>query len=234
MRFKNKLIGSCIIGLSLATSHHALQASPLNSTLEQASYAVGVDLANNLQIQGINLDTDAFLLGLRDSLTAQNLKLSPEQMQSALTRFQEELELSRNEELQAQAEQNLAKGQAFLTANAQQEGVITLPSGLQYRVLEQGEGPNPTKDDVIIAHYRGELIDGTEFDSSYNRGIPIQFALANVIPGWQEVIQLMQPGAKWQVFIPSDLAYGLQGAGSMIGPNETLIFEIHFITTAAN
>ncbi|AHF01650.1 membrane protein [Thiomicrospira aerophila AL3] len=234
MRFKQKLIGSCIIGLSLATSHHAIQASPLSSTLEQASYAVGVDLANNLQMQGINLDTDAFLLGLRDSLTAQNLKLSPEQMQSALTRFQEELELSRNAELQALAEQNLAKGQAFLAENVQQEGIVTLPSGLQYRVIEEGEGANPTTDDVIIAHYRGELIDGTEFDSSYNRGIPIQFALANVIPGWQEVIQLMQPGAKWQVFIPSDLAYGLQGAGSMIGPNETLIFEIHFITTAAN
>ena len=232
MRFKQKLIGICIIGLSLATTHNAIQASPLSSTLEQASYAVGVDLANNLKMQGINLDTDAFLLGLRDSLTAQNLKLSSEQMQSALTRFQEELELSRNTELQALAEQNLAKGQAFLTENAQQEGVVTLPSGLQYRVLEQGEGPNPTKDDVIIAHYRGELIDGTEFDSSYNRGIPIQFALANVIPGWQEVIQLMQPGAKWQVFIPSELGYGLQGAGSMIGPNETLIFEIHFITTA--
>lgn len=231
MRFKQTLIASMIAGLAFATTS---QANSLDSTLEQASYAVGVDLANNLQMQGINLDTDAFLLGLRDSLTAQNLKLTAEQMQTALARFQEELELSRNTELQALAEQNLAKGEAFLAENALKEGIVTLPSGLQYRIIEQGEGPNPNTDDVIIAHYRGELIDGTEFDSSYNRGVPIQFALANVIPGWQEVIQLMQPGAKWQVFIPSDLAYGLQGAGNMIGPNETLIFEIHFITTAAN
>ncbi|AEG31232.1 FKBP-type peptidyl-prolyl cis-trans isomerase N-terminal domain-containing protein [Thiomicrospira cyclica] len=234
MRFKQKLLTSFILSLGITASVNASQSSPLNSTLEQASYAVGVDLANNLQMQGINLDTDAFLLGLRDSLTAQNLKLTADEMQAALTRFQEELELSRNSELQALAEQNLAKGEAFLAENAQKEGVVTLPSGVQYRIIEEGEGPNPTTEDVIIAHYRGELIDGTEFDSSYNRGVPIQFALANVIPGWQEVIQLMQPGATWQVFIPSDMAYGLQGAGNMIGPNETLIFEINFIVTAAD
>lgn len=231
MSLNQKMLVSIMIGLSSITLSHA---SSLETTEQQASYAVGVDLANNLQVQGITLDTDAFLLGLRDSLTAQNLKLSEEQMQSALTRFQQELELSRNAELQQQAEQNLAKGQAFLADNANKEGIITLASGLQYRVIEQGAGPNPTLDDVIIAHYRGQLIDGTEFDSSYNRGTPIQFALNNVIPGWQEVLQMMEPGAKWQVFIPSDLAYGLQGAGNMIGPNETLIFEIHFITTAVN
>lgn len=234
MRFKKKLLASFILSLGITATAHASQTSSLNTTLEQASYAVGVDLANNLQMQGINLDTDAFLQGLRDSLTAQNLKLTAEEMQAALARFQEELELSRNSELQALAEQNLAKGEAFLAENAQKEGVVTLPSGVQYRVIEQGEGPNPTTDDVIIAHYRGQLIDGTEFDSSFNRGVPIQFALANVIPGWQEIIQLMQPGAIWQVFIPSDMAYGLQGAGNMIGPNETLIFEINFITTAAD
>ncbi|SFR59907.1 FKBP-type peptidyl-prolyl cis-trans isomerase [Thiomicrospira sp. ALE5] len=230
MRVKTKLLITAFISLGLSSGH----ASSLTTTSEQASYAVGVDLANNLQAQGINLDTDAFLTGLRDSLTGQALKLTPEQMQSALTRFQDELEISRNSELQALAEENLAKGEAFLAENAKKEGVVTLDSGLQYRIIEQGEGPKPTKDDVIIAHYRGELIDGTEFDSSFNRGTPIQFSLANVIPGWQEIIQLMQPGAKWQVFIPSQLAYGLQGAGNMIGPNETLIFEIHFITTAAD
>ncbi|WFE68136.1 FKBP-type peptidyl-prolyl cis-trans isomerase [Thiomicrospira sp. R3] len=202
-------------------------------TLDQkASYSIGVDLANNLKTQGIELEIDAFLQGLGDSLRSNELKLSKQQMATAISDFTRSLEMKQNERYAALAKQNLERGQAFLAENKTKRGIIQLDSGLQYRVIEEGKGEKATLDDVIIAHYRGQLIDGTEFDSSYNRGVPIEFKLNSVIPGWQEALQLMKAGSKWEVFIPSELAYAERGAGSLIGPNEVLVFEIHFITTA--
>lgn len=221
---------SLVLAGSLAFSSIAI--AQLNTTEQRASYAIGTDLANNLISQGIELSVDAFLLGLEDQLKSNPLKLSEAEMADAIREFMTLLESKQNEQLKTLAEDNLKKGQAFLAENKKKPDVVTLDSGLQYRVIEKGEGSKPKDSDKIIAHYRGRLIDGTEFDSSYNRGTPIQFELSGVIPGWQQAIKLMQPGAKWEVFIPADLAYGMQGAGNAIGPNETLIFEIHFITTA--
>jgi FKBP-type peptidyl-prolyl cis-trans isomerase FklB len=225
-------------------SRHLLLASSLAfssttfaglSTAEQrASYAIGVDLANNLTSQGIELSVDAFLQGLGDHLRGQSLALTEHEMANAIREFTRGLEMKQNERLAALADENLKKGQDFLAQNKKKSGVVTLDSGLQYLVIEPGKGTPPTDKDRIIAHYRGKLIDGTEFDSSYNRGTPIEFELGGVIPGWQQALKLMKPGAKWEIFVPADLAYGIQGAGNVIGPNEVLVFEIHFIVTAVN
>lgn len=215
-----------------ALSFSGMASASLSTTEQKASYTIGHDLANNLTQQGLEIDIDAFLLGLEDQLKSRTLKLSEDEMVDAIRQFTESLELKQNKQLQLAADENLSKGQAFLAENKKKPGIITLDSGLQYRVVEQGKGATPSEKDVIIAHYSGRLIDGTEFDSSYNRGTPIQFELGGVIAGWQQAIKLMQPGAKWEVFIPSELAYGLRGAGDAVGPNEVLIFDIHFITTA--
>ncbi|HEY7160344.1 MAG TPA: FKBP-type peptidyl-prolyl cis-trans isomerase, partial [Acidobacteriota bacterium] len=128
------------------------------------------------------------------------------------------------------AEDNKKKGDAFLAENKTKEGVVTTASGLQYKVLRPGKGPKPKLEDTVTTHYRGTLLDGTEFDSSYKRNEPVSFQLKGVIPGWTEALQLMETGAKWQIFIPADLAYGPKGAGGVIGPNETLIFEVELIS----
>jgi FKBP-type peptidyl-prolyl cis-trans isomerase FklB len=220
------------LALAGSLAFSSIAAAQLSTTEQRASYAIGTDLANNLISQGIELNVDSFLLGLEDQLKSNPLKLSEAEMTDAIREFMTLLEAKQNAQLQSQSEENLIKGQAFLAENKKKPDIITLESGLQYRVIEEGEGAMPNENDRIIAHYRGRLIDGTEFDSSFNRGTPIQFELNGVIPGWQEAIKRMRPGAKWEVFIPAELAYGLQGAGNAIGPNETLIFEIHFITTA--
>lgn len=204
-------------------------AQTLDTTEKKASYAIGTDLAKNLKSQGIDLDTDAFILGLKDVLNSQELKLTEEQMDASVNEFKVTIQAKQAQIKQQQAEENTKKSQVFLKENKNKPGVETLASGLQYKVIEAGKGNSPADDATIIAHYRGQLIDGTEFDSSYSRGTPIEFKLDGVIQGWQQAIKLMKPGAKWEIYVPADLAYGDQGAGNVIGPNETLIFEIHFI-----
>lgn len=216
------------VSISLLSLFTSAQAQ-FNSVEQKASYAIGVDLAQNLRSQGIELDVNTFLQGLEDALKQQKLKLTNEQMAEAIETFSRSLEEKKQAKLQAAAKINSQRGKEFLAKNKSKVGIISLESGLQYRVIEQGKGNTATENDVIIAHYRGTLIDGTEFDSSYNRGTPIEFKLNNVIPGWQEALKLMSPGAKWEIFVPAELAYGERGAGNVIGPNETLIFEIHFI-----
>jgi FKBP-type peptidyl-prolyl cis-trans isomerase FklB len=230
MHFLTRFKTSTIL-ISALVSSSAL-ATDLTTVDQKASYSIGVDLANNLSNQGIELQVDAFLLGLEDRLKQRNLKLTEQQMSDAIMSFTRSLELKQDQRLAAIADENLKKGQAFLANNRTKANIKTLDSGLQYRIIEEGKGASPTDQDRIIAHYRGRLIDGSEFDSSYNRGTPIEFELGGVISGWQQALKLMKPGAKWEIFIPSDLAYGTQGAGNVIGPNEVLIFDIHFITTA--
>lgn len=225
----NKLVTLSALAFTFSYAH----AAPLSTTEQKASYAIGVDLANNLQNQGIDIQVDSFLLGLEDSLKENELKLTSEQMGESLDAFRASLEAKQQAEQQALADQNQKEGEAFLAKNKDKSGIKTLDSGLQYRVIEEGKGAHPTENDTIIAHYKGTLLDGTEFDSSYNRNAPIEFKMDNVILGWQEALKLMRPGSKWEIFVPSDLAYGMRGAGNVIGPNQTLIFEIHFISTAA-
>lgn len=208
-------------------------AQTLATVEQKASYAIGTDLAQNLKNQGIELDTESFLLGLKDALNQAPLKLTDEQMNNAVNEFRTQLQAKQQRLQQQQAEENKTRSQAFLDANKTKPGIVTLDSGLQYKVIEAGNGESPKENAMITAHYRGTLIDGTEFDSSYSRGTPIEFQLQNVIPGWQEAIKLMKPGAKWEIYVPSDLAYGAQGAGKVIGPNQALIFEIQLIKAAS-
>ena len=216
------------LGLALAPSAFA-DTTNLNTVEQKASYTLGADIAKNFRDQGLEIDVNAFSLGLEDALENRTLKLSEEEMMSAINTVKERMQKQQLEKQQSIARTNLDKGKAFLTENAKKEGVITLDSGVQYKVLTKGKGDSPTPEDTISAHYRGTLLDGTEFDSSFKRGTPLTLQMGSVIKGWGEVLKLMKPGSKWEVYIPSDMAYGERGAGDAIGPNQALIFTIELI-----
>ncbi|MDG6773311.1 FKBP-type peptidyl-prolyl cis-trans isomerase [Thiomicrorhabdus sp. ZW0627] len=219
------------IGLSVASMANVSQAADpaLKTTDQKASYALGTDIAKNLHQQGVNLDIKALTLGLEDVLNQKPLRLTEEEMQTAVNEVKKAVMQKRMEERKAQAEKNAKAGEEFLAKNKTKPGVKTTSSGLQYKIITEGKGPSPTEDDMITAHYKGALIDGTVFDSSYDRGTPLEFKLGNVIKGWQEALKLMNAGAKWEVYIPAKLGYGEKGAGDRIGPNETLIFTVELI-----
>jgi FKBP-type peptidyl-prolyl cis-trans isomerase FklB len=194
---------------------------------EKISYSIGVNIGRNMKTQGMDLDQGLLTQGIKDGLNSSKTAMSDKDMEAAMTELQQEM-LGK---MQAKAEKNKKEGEAFLAANKKKEGVITLSSGLQYKILKSGNGPRPTKDQTVKCHYSGTLIDGTEFDSSYKRGEPIEFLVGHdVIKGWIEALQLMPVGSKWQLFIPSDLAYGPEGRGQTIGPNATLIFDIELLS----
>ncbi|MEW6323862.1 MAG: FKBP-type peptidyl-prolyl cis-trans isomerase [Nitrospirota bacterium] len=194
------------------------------------SYSIGMDIGATLKRQSLELDPDAVAAGLKDALTGAKTKLTAEQAREILTTFQEELRAKAEERAAQLAEKNKKEGEAFLAENKKKAGVKTLPSGLQYKVLTEGKGKLPKATDTVTAHYRGTLIDGTEFDSSYQRGEPATFPVTGLIAGWTEALQLMKVGSKWQLFIPSDLAYGPRTASQLIGPNATLIFEVELLS----
>lgn len=220
-----------IIALGLAFASSAFAANKALSTSEQkASYTLGADLAKNFNEQGLKIDIKAFTLGLEDAIKDRPLQLTEEEMTNAINDVKKEMLEKQQAERKIIGDANLKEGQAFLANNAKKPGVISLPSGVQYKVITEGKGASPTEDDNLIAHYSGTLIDGTEFDSSYKRGTPLKFQMSNVIKGWGEVMKLMSPGSKWEVYIPADMAYGAKGAGKAIGPNQTLIFTIELIT----
>lgn len=196
---------------------------------QKFSYALGAQIGRNVSQQGIPLDTEAFAAGVSDILNNSDLQLTTEQMQAAAEKYQQQLKAERK----VKGDENSSKGAAFMAENKKSAGVEVLDNGIQYKVLESGNGDKPTIDDTVVVHYRGTLINGQQFDSSYERGEPVEFKLSQVIQGWQEVLPLMQEGAKWQVVIPPELAYGESGAGANIGPNETLIFEIELIEVKA-
>ncbi len=168
--------------------------------------------------------------GCRDVLAGGKTLLTEDEMAAALAVLQNQMAAKAAEEAKIMGEANKTQGEAFLAANKTKEGVVTLPSGLQYKIITAGTGPKPTTADTVICNYRGTLLDGKEFDSSYKRGQPATFPVARVIKGWTEALQLMPVGSKWQLFIPPDLAYAERGAGSDIGPNSTLIFEVELIS----
>lgn len=205
----------------------ASAAEPVGlSVSERYSYAMGVRLGQLLKQQGIQqLDSKAFAAAIDDVLLEQPLRLNNEQMVSAIREQQREFAQQRDQRAQVSQE----AGREFLARNAAEPGVVVLPSGLQYRVLETGEGAQPADGGKVRVHYHGTLLDGTVFDSSTDRGEPVEFSLVSVIPGFRESISRMRAGDRWQVVIPSDLAYGVDGAGTKIGPNETLIFEIQLL-----
>lgn len=198
------------------------------SDKEKLSYSLGVNLARNLQGQDLDLDYEMILRGLKDGLSG-NRQLKDEEIQSIITTFYNEQLKRKMEAQRAMSEKNKTDGDAFLAANKSKEGVVTLPSGLQYKILKQGTGPKPKETDTVRTHYKGTLLNGTEFDSSYTRGQPAVFPLNAVIKGWTEALQLMPVGSKWQLFIPADLAYGNRQVGDKITPNSTLIFEVELL-----
>jgi FKBP-type peptidyl-prolyl cis-trans isomerase FklB len=201
-------------------------AGGLKTDKQKFSYTAGYQIGQNLKRQNLDLDSKTFSQGVQDAITNAKPRLKPEEMQAAV-QAQQKKDMDKQA---AVAKKNLDAGQAFLEANKKKDGVVTLPSGLQYKVVTEGKGKQPKSTDTVVAHYRGTLINGAEFDSSYQRNEPATFPVGGVIKGWQETLPLMKEGAKWQVYIPSDLAYGPRGAGGEIGPNETLIFDIELLS----
>lgn len=226
-----RLTGLIILSSGLYACNDKTSEKPLLVTLQQkASYSYGVDVATRLKQQGIELDASALTRGISDTYTGSELALTDDDRLQAKTEFQTQLrdELTKKQSVTADA--NLAAGKAFLDENAKKPGVITTTSGLQYKVLTTGDGKQPKDTDTVTTHYKGTLIDGREFDSSYKRDQPASFPVKGVIAGWTEALQLMHVGDKWQLFIPSDLAYGATKRSELIDANSTLIFEIELLS----
>lgn len=196
---------------------------------ERSSYAVGMDIGRSLSQTGAEFEQDALFQGIRDVLMERDLLLTDEEQRSLLQELSARMQQSQMEERTALAEQNLKEGQEFLAANKEREGITTTESGLQYEVLEEGDGPHPTAAQRVRVHYRGTFTDGSQFESSYDTGNPVEFAVGEVIAGWAEGLQLMSVGSKYRFFIPSDLAYGEMGSRRGMEPNRTLIFEVELL-----
>jgi len=216
------------------TAAKSAAAPALKTQKEKFSYALGMNIGKglgaNLKSQSVEVDWNLVSQGLKDSSSGGKTRLTQEEAQAVLTEVQNEVRKQQQEKTQQDAATNKTEGEAFLAANKSKDGVVTLPSGLQYKILSAGTGPKPTATDSVKCNYRGTLINGTEFDSSYKRGQPATFGVNQVIKGWTEALQLMPVGSKWQLFIPSSLAYAERGAGADIGPNATLIFEVELLS----
>jgi len=215
-----------------ATKRAPAKAAPLTlkTQKDKASYALGMNFGTGLRKQSIDIDPAILARGLRDSFSNGKTLLTEDEAKAVLTQLQGDVRKRQQELAQQLGETNKKQGLEFLEANKTKDGVVTLPSGLQYKVLQEGTGPKPAPTDTVVCNYRGTLLDNTEFDSSYKRGQPATFPVTGVIKGWTEALQLMPVGSKWQLFIPSALAYGEHGAGGQIGPNATLIFEVELLS----
>jgi FKBP-type peptidyl-prolyl cis-trans isomerase FklB len=223
-----KLRVTVVLGILFLVSQVNAQEKPvLKNQKEKVSYSIGLNIGRNLgsdlKKQSIDIDPNSLARGIQDALSGANPLLSNEEIQETMVALQKEM-----------AEKHKQQGDAFLSENKKKEGVKTLPSGLQYKVIKAGTGKKPKLNETVTVNYRGTLIDGTEFDSSFRRGQPVAFPVSGVIPGWTEAFPLMEEGAKWQLFIPPNLAYGERGAGGLIGPNATLIFEVELISVQEN
>ena len=219
-----------LLAFSLSLNAWGKEPAGFKTDKQKFSYTAGYQIGQNLKRQNLDLDSKTFSQGVQDAISDAKPRLKTEEMQAAV-QSQQKKDMEKKEVLM---NKNLEAGQAFLEANKKKEGVIALPSGLQYKVITEGKGKQPKSTDSVIAHYRGTLTNGTEFDSSYKRNEPATFPVAGVIKGWQEALPLMKEGSKWQVYIPADLAYGPRGAGAAIGPNEALIFDIELLSVKSD
>jgi FKBP-type peptidyl-prolyl cis-trans isomerase len=217
-------------GAAKTAAAKSAATTALKTPKDKFSYALGMNLGASLHKQSVDVDPNMVAQGLRAALAGGKTLLTQEEAQAALMEVQNELRKKQQEKMQVAGEANKKEGEAFLASNKGKEGVVTLPSGLEYKILKEGNGPKPTASDSVVCNYRGTLINGTEFDSSYKRGQPATFPVNGVIKGWTEALQLMQVGSKWQLFVPSSLAYAERGAGGDIGPNATLIFEVELLS----
>jgi len=210
------------------------KAGDFENEKARRSYALGMDIGNSLKELPVDIQVDELSEGVSDVVSGKETRLSQDELDSVMQSFVKEMEAAQQQKASEQAQNNLEKGQKFLAENKDKEGVETTDSGLQYKVLEEGDGQTPTAEDSVTVHYTGKLIDGTVFDSSRERGEPVTFPVDAVIPGWTEALQLMKQGAKYELYIPAELAYGERGAGAQIGPNETLIFDVELIKVGAD
>jgi FKBP-type peptidyl-prolyl cis-trans isomerase FklB len=216
--------------VTLSGAAFAADAPELKTEKEKISYSIGMDIGGNLKRGTVDVDPDLLARGLKDTYGGGKTILTEDEARKTITDFQKTLMAKQAETMQKLGEKNKVDGEKFLAENGKKEGVKTLPSGLQYKEITPGTGKSPKSTDTVTTHYKGTLIDGTEFDSSYKRGQPATFQVSGVIPGWTEALQLMKEGAKWQLFVPSNLGYGERGAGREIGPNATLIFEVELVS----
>ena len=198
----------------------------LTSDLDRASYSIGMSLGSDFKSRGIDVNPDIIAMGMRDIIEGNETLLSQEEAIAALQKLQEMAVAKQQETLAMMAAENKLEGETFLAENGQREGVVTTATGLQYEVITEGTGKTPQATDQVKVDYRGSFIDGTEFDSSYERGEPVSFSVEGIIPGWTEALLMMKEGAKWKLYIPANLGYGEQGAPPVIEPNSTLIFEV--------
>ena len=222
---------SVIVVLLFASLSGAEENLILKDQKDRISYSYGVDTGTKLNNLPVSLDLDLFIKGVKDRLSGTKLLMTEKEISETLMGLQKEITAKSEEEKKALAQKNKTEGEAFLAENKKKEGVITLPSGLQYKVLKEGTGKTPTDTNWVRVNFRGTLVDGTVFEDTYKSfGQPVSFAVKGVFPGWSEALKLMKEGAEWQLFIPPDLAFGERGAGTMIGPNATLIIEVELIS----
>jgi FKBP-type peptidyl-prolyl cis-trans isomerase len=216
--------------LAFGSWGQAQEPKSLKDQKEKLSYVIGVDIGKALQKQGVPIDPEIVAKGIKDGVSGGKLLMSDQEIQETMMAFQKEMRAKQEEANKQLGEMNKKEGETFLAQNKTKEGVTTLPSGLQYKVVKAGTGKKPKATDTVVTHYKGTLLNGTEFDSSFKRNQPATFKVNGVIRGWTEALQLMEEGAKWILYVPAALAYGDRGAGQQIGPNATLIFEIELIS----
>jgi FKBP-type peptidyl-prolyl cis-trans isomerase FklB len=227
MRLRMTMIWIMVLAIGLVTAQaSAAETLQLKTQKDKISYGIGVDVARNFKRLGVDVDMDALVKGLRDGTAGEKLLMTEDDLRATMTAYMEDLRQKQTAAMKAIAEENKKKGDEFLAENKKKEGVVTLPSGLQYKIIKAGAGKKPVDTDTVECKYRGTLIDGKEFDSSYRTGKTATFKVSGVIAGWREALKLMPVGSKWQLFIPPELAYGPMGASRDIGPNSTLIFEV--------
>jgi len=234
-RLATFLMAPVLVGAMSACQEQAKEPEPmtLDTPEKRLSYGIALRMGERMAADGMTMDVDAYAMGMRDAFDGAEPRLSEEEITAEMMAFQEKMQAERDGEQATVAAGNSEAGAAFLAENAQRDGVTVTESGLQYEVVEAGSGASPGVDDQVEVHYRGTLIDGTVFDSSYDRGQTVTFGVTQVIAGWTEALQLMQAGATYKLYIPSDLAYGAGGAGQIIGPNATLIFDVELVAIVA-
>ncbi len=225
MKYIAIITGFLIIGCESSDNQ---QAPKLETAIDSVSYSIGVDIGKNMKTQELDINDKAMFAGWSAAFNGDTLQLTEEDMLATLNNFRKVMQEKVQQRAKAQAEENLTKGNTFLAENAKKEGVVTLESGLQYKVIEEGSGETPTEKSKVTVHYRGTLLNGEEFDSSYKRGQPYTTPVTNVIKGWTEALQLMPVGSKWELYVPSNLAYGNSPRGPG-GPNSALVFEVELI-----
>ena len=222
-------IAFLMIAISCTSSEKVVETPQLIDYMDTVSYSVGVDIGKSFRLQEMDIDPDAMARGLSDAFSDKETALTDEEIQSTLINFRQVFQQKQREIAQRKAQEAAVAEEAYLAESASKEGVVSLPSGLQYKVITPGDGLSPLTTDTVKVHYKGSLADGTIFDSSYDRGQPTSFTVSGVIKGWTEALLLMQVGSKWELTIPSKLGYGTRGSGGKIPPNSTLLFEVELL-----